>query len=56
MNRPMQIRLAVALACYAVLAATAAMMLDGALRVVLLIFFAGLAFRTVSAAGRMDDE
>jgi hypothetical protein len=55
MNRPLQIRLAIALGCYAVLALIAILTLDGWLRMVMLIFFAGLAFRTISAAGQVDE-
>jgi predicted membrane channel-forming protein YqfA (hemolysin III family) len=55
MNRPLQIRLAIALGCYAVLALITILTLEGWLRIVLLIFFAGLAFRTISAAGQMDE-
>ncbi len=49
-------RLALALACYAALGAVAVFTLDGVLRIVLLIFFAGLAFRTIAAAGDMDGD
>jgi hypothetical protein len=56
MKHPLQTRLAVALGCYAVLAGVAAYALDGALRIVILIFFAGLVLRTISAAHRMDEE
>ncbi len=49
-------RLVIALACYAALAVIATLALDGVLRIALLIFFAGLAFRTIAAAGEMDDK
>jgi hypothetical protein len=49
----MKKRLIVALAAYAVLAATALLALDGFLRIVVFVFLASLAFRTVRAA---DEE
>ncbi len=47
-------RLALALSCYAVLVGIAAYALDGALRGMVLAFFAFLVYRTIRAP-RMDD-
>jgi len=50
----MNLRLAVAMACYAVLAAIAILALDGFLRSVVLFFFAILAVKTI--AHSKDEE
>jgi hypothetical protein len=47
-------RLVLALSCFAVLAGIAAYALDGALRAMVLAFFAFLVYKTVRAQ-RMDD-